>query len=573
MSDDNLDVSPLHLPGSLNLEDLLVALRAKEDLEYKLTGVRVNPSTGENFFEFTTTVDDDPLPEGEAGDPDRFLKTRAFSCAPTDAAACAAGRQDFQNFGGGEIVLDGAIRLGSADTYVIFYRGADAEFPQPHAPSPPPPPLPYIPPDAQRAFDPQQILADLPLREASTLRMSLTGLKDSVISYFQDDKGTVDAFVMVTDADIDTDGPGGSLHNDPWYGAETSLQYPDGRGSCDSRRFPGVVRSVRLRTQFGLKLGDLAYLYYRGKAVACQIYDQGVDSKIGEVSLYAAYQVGVIPPTMSEYEAARHGNNVNDLITLCFPGSCPEHLALPAAEIQSRAAACLQALTDRLAGKGTAPTPPTPVANTSPAGRAGVTLSISPRAAWRALPAKVASFATHPAQGIVIHNTQDPNRAPLASLEAEEHAAFALSLRIQHSHMVDRGWWDIGQHFTVSRGGVIMEARTGSLANAGKGLVVNGAHAGVSEYNRSWWGIELEGDYRQDPGAITDEQAGALQALCRWLGTFVPRFDPRQHVKGHREVKPGGTDCPGKLLDSDLRPDFLTGLRQQLGAAGTGTLV
>lgn len=572
MGDDDPDLSPLHLPGSLNLEDLLVALRAKEDLEYKLNAVRVNPPTGENYFEFASTIDDEPLPEGEAGDPERFLKMRAFACAPTDTAACAGCREDFHNFGGGEIALDDVIRLGSVDTYVIFYRGADAEFPQPHAASPPAPPLPFIPEDARRAFDPQEILADLPLHEASTLRMSLRGLKDSVISYFQDDKGAVDAFVMVTDADIDTDGPGGSLHNDPWYGSETSLQYPDGRGSCNSRAFPGVVRSVRLRSQFQLKLGDLAYIYYQGKAVACQIYDQGEDSKIGEVSLYAAYKVGVIPPTMSEYEAARHGNNVSDLITLCFPGSCPEHRALPEVEIQTRAATCLRALTDRLAGKKTTPPPPVTADNVTPGIGAGKALEIFPRGAWKALPAKVSSFATHAAQGIVIHNTQDANRAPQADPEAEKRVAFALSLRIQHSHMVDRGWLDIGQHFTISRGGVIMEARTGSLANAVKGLVVSGAHAGVGEYNRSWWGIEIEGDFRHDARAITPQQAEALQTLCRWLGGSVPHFDPARHVRGHREVKPGGTDCPGQLLNPAAEPDFLTQLRQELRSGGAGTL-
>ena len=572
MNDDDPDLSPLHLPGSLNLEDLLVALRAKEDLEYKLTGVQVNPLTGENYFEFTSTIDDDPLPENEAGDPDQFLKLWASSCAPTDAAACAGCRQDFQDFGGGEITLDGPIRLVSADTYVIFYRGADAEFPQPHAPSPPQPPLPYIPPDAQHAFDPKEILADLPLHEASTMRMSLRGLKDSVVSYFQNDQGTVDAFVMVTLANIDTDGPGGSLHSDPCYQGDTSLQYPDGRGSCNSRSFPGVVRSVRLRSQFQLKLGDLAYIYHQGQAVACQIYDQGEDGKIGEISLYAAYQVGAIPPTMSEYEAARYGNNVNDLITLCFPGSCPEHRALPEAEIQERAAACLQALTDRLAGIKAAPPPPVPAANVLPAGGSGEALNIFPRAAWKALPAKVAKFATQPARGIVIHNTQDANRAPLADAEAEKQAAFALSRRIQHSHMVDRGWWDIGQHFTISRGGVIMEARTGSLDQAGKGLVVNGAHAGVNEFNRSWWGVEIEGDFRQDPTQITDEQVDALQTLCRWLGSFVPGFDPGQHVRGHREVHPGATDCPGKLLDTDAEPDFITQLRQHVEPGDAGAV-
>ncbi len=394
--------------------------------------------------------------------------------------------------------------------------------------------------------------------------MSLRGLKDSVISYFLDGTGQVDALMMVTDADIDTDGPRGSTKQDPWYQAETSLRYPDAdHTSCNSREFPGVVRSVHLREHFKLKLGDLAYIYYRGKAVACQVYDQGPDDKIGEISLYAARQAGVIPPTMSEADAARNGNRVKDLITLCFPGSCPEHRALPVAEINARAADCLRRFIHRLQGQESAPTEPIPqpipVNRPAPGPDPGP-LIIQPRSAWKALPPKVSGFESAPAQGIVIHNTQGDNDPPLSD-DAEVRAAFALARSIQHSHMVDNHWSDIGQHFTISRGGIIMEGRAGTLAAAHRGEVVRGAHAGVNHYNRTWWGIEVAGDFRQDPTHLTAQQIDALILLCSWLGGFIGGFAPDDHVKAHRQVKPGGTDCPGLLLDPDHPSDFLTRLR------------
>jgi hypothetical protein len=90
------------------------------------------------------------------------------------------------------------------------------------------------------------------------------------------------------------------------------------------------------------------------------------------------------------------------------------------------------------------------------------------------------------AQGIVIHNTENPNRAP-ATGTAEEQIAFKICRGIQIHHMDGNGWSDTGQHFTVSRGGLILEGRTGALATAKSGKVVQGAHAsGVSKYNNKW---------------------------------------------------------------------------------------
>src|SRR2546422_1216352 len=87
-------------------------------------------------------------------------------------------------------------------------------------------------------------------------------------------------------------------------------------------------------------------------------------------------------------------------------------------------------------------------------------------------------FPKKPAQGIVLHHAVFPNRAPQQG-NAEREAAFGVARRIQADHM-GRGYADTGQQFTISRGGLLLEGRHGSLAAAKTGKVVRGAHAGVS---------------------------------------------------------------------------------------------
>ena len=97
------------------------------------------------------------------------------------------------------------------------------------------------------------------------------------------------------------------------------------------------------------------------------------------------------------------------------------------------------------------------------------------------------------------------------------------------------------------------------------------SRSGVTLYNNQWWGIELEGDFRQSASNLNAEQQAALGQLCGWLSSLVNGFDPTQQVKVRRQVKPGGTDCPGKLFDPSASPDFLTSLRNHLVAAGAQT--
>ncbi|HWM23527.1 MAG TPA: peptidoglycan recognition family protein [Chthoniobacterales bacterium] len=166
------------------------------------------------------------------------------------------------------------------------------------------------------------------------------------------------------------------------------------------------------------------------------------------------------------------------------------------------------------------------------------------------------TFAEKPAEGIVIHNTENPNRAPASGAE-EEQISFGICRAIQTHHISGNGWSDTGQHFTVSRGGLILEGRTGSLAAAREGKVLQGAHAsGVTQYNTKWFGIEMEGFYVHEY-AVTEQQWDALVELCAWL-CFWGNIDSERNIIGHMDVLEGHTDCPG------LVEQHLTSLRAQV---------
>jgi hypothetical protein len=166
-------------------------------------------------------------------------------------------------------------------------------------------------------------------------------------------------------------------------------------------------------------------------------------------------------------------------------------------------------------------------------------------AEWGARPASVAHFPERSAAGIVVHNTQDTNREPLTG-DAEFQKAADVARTIQHSHMDERHWADTGQHFTISRGGLILEGRHGSLQAARAGRVVSAAHAVSADgsANRIWFGIELEGDNRQSDQVTLPQYESLVELsawLTKWAGTML------LPIKGHMDVLADHTDCPGKF--------------------------
>ncbi|HEV2839758.1 MAG TPA: peptidoglycan recognition family protein [Chthoniobacterales bacterium] len=182
---------------------------------------------------------------------------------------------------------------------------------------------------------------------------------------------------------------------------------------------------------------------------------------------------------------------------------------------------------------------------------------------WGARPATVTHFPERSAAGIVVHNTENANRDALTG-PAELAVAVKVARSIQNGHFA-RGFADTGQHFTISRGGLILEGRHGSVAAARAGRVVAAAHAVSSDgsANRTWFGIELEGDNRPSD-QVTKPQYAALVELCAWLTKWAgTKVLP---IKGHMDVLAGHTDCPGKFEARlpRLREDVAT-RRAQLG--------
>ncbi len=166
----------------------------------------------------------------------------------------------------------------------------------------------------------------------------------------------------------------------------------------------------------------------------------------------------------------------------------------------------------------------------------------------------VHSFPITNPSAIVIHHMDYPNRALQPDPDQAREIAFQLARACQRDHMQVNGWADTGQHFTVSRDGVILEGRHGSLQAALTGKAVHGAHAadGNIDFNDDW-GIENEGTY--DFVSMPARQWQALVQLVAWLAT-VCHIDTAK-VIGHRDTGIA-TDCPGQWLWSRL-----PALRQQ----------
>ena len=150
-----------------------------------------------------------------------------------------------------------------------------------------------------------------------------------------------------------------------------------------------------------------------------------------------------------------------------------------------------------------------------------------------------------PAVWVTLHHTAGHNTAPLDDPARERERCFELARSIQRHHLA-RGWRDSGHHFLLTRSGLILEGRHGSLAAARMGFVIAGAHAGHNEANTRSWGLELEGNTELAP--VTPEQWAACVELCAWL-SFVGNTQARD-IFPHRNYRP--TACPGAWLMANL---------------------
>lgn len=158
---------------------------------------------------------------------------------------------------------------------------------------------------------------------------------------------------------------------------------------------------------------------------------------------------------------------------------------------------------------------------------------IHPTARWGARkPDRKATTLPRPPKYVVVHHTFT-NNVDDYSLEQANRIARA----IQTAHR-GRGWGDTGQQFTISRGGHILEGRTGSLAAAERGEMVLGTH--VRGANSFAVGIECEGTYNTvlPPRRLRD----SLVNLCAWLCVQY-NLNPYEAIVPH--MKFNDTDCCG----------------------------
>ncbi|WP_169945948.1 N-acetylmuramoyl-L-alanine amidase [Microbispora sp. H11081] len=175
------------------------------------------------------------------------------------------------------------------------------------------------------------------------------------------------------------------------------------------------------------------------------------------------------------------------------------------------------------------------------------------RSDWKADPPKSkAEVLDRAPDRLVVHHTATANTGP-----TDLDAAFRLSRAIQRYHMRRNGWEDIGEQFTVSRGGYVLEGRNRSLPAAEAGRHVLGAQA--ADHNDHTLGIETEGTYTS--GLPSTRQLSALTGLLAWL-CGVYDLDPHEAIIGHRDLN--RTACPGDRLYAYL-PRLRDDVARRLG--------
>lgn len=168
---------------------------------------------------------------------------------------------------------------------------------------------------------------------------------------------------------------------------------------------------------------------------------------------------------------------------------------------------------------------------------AGVPPRVYTRKEWGALPPRRdVNVLDRPPDHIIVHHSVSPNTSDVSKAHA-----FALSRQIQRFHMHERGWDDIGEQLTISRGGHVMEGRAGSLPAILNNDLVVGAQS--LHHNDHTLGIENEGTYISED--VPDRLWTALVSTCAWLCS-CHELDPAEAIIGHRDYN--DTDCPGDAL-------------------------
>jgi N-acetyl-anhydromuramyl-L-alanine amidase AmpD len=238
--------------------------------------------------------------------------------------------------------------------------------------------------------------------------------------------------------------------------------------------------------------------------------------------------------------------------------TCSEVQAAPTPTLSRRAVLLGGlALGAALVGCNTAPTIITPTPRLEPL--VVTAPSIGDCATWgaRAASSPVVLTGAKPDK-IIVHHTDTPN-----SSDTSQTHAFQLARQIQNYHMDSNGWIDSGQHFTISRGGFITEARHRSLETLrGRTNLVSGAHC--PGQNNLAVGIENEGNYTSTvpPQALYNQLVSLCAYICTQYGIASDR------IYGHRDYI--NTDCPGDQLYA-LLPQLRRDVAARLGSAPSRT--
>ncbi|MGH3663215.1 MAG: peptidoglycan recognition protein family protein, partial [Micromonosporaceae bacterium] len=159
---------------------------------------------------------------------------------------------------------------------------------------------------------------------------------------------------------------------------------------------------------------------------------------------------------------------------------------------------------------------------------------------------------------IIVHHMAFPNVT-----DYSREQALRLAVRCQDLHMDGNGWNDTGQHFTVSRGGYVLEGRRGSLETLEQAdYQIVSAHC-PGENTRSI-GIESEGTYiTETPTAeLFDSVAKLCVAICQQYDLHA--WD----IFGHWDFR--ATQCPGIAYYRqfpDLRRRVAAGLGEPASSA------
>lgn len=150
---------------------------------------------------------------------------------------------------------------------------------------------------------------------------------------------------------------------------------------------------------------------------------------------------------------------------------------------------------------------------------------------------------------IVLHHTA-ASRGSVESIH-EEH--------LKRKDKNGNHWLGIGYHFVIGNGKGMSDGEIEPTFRWRQQM--QGAHAGVADYNQHGIGIVLIGNFEEDPP--TEAQTVSAKRL---IGILKKEYGiDESKVIGHNDVK--ATECPGKLFPlSDVRDSMAFGNAQTIGS-------